>query len=288
MSEDAKPGARHRVQVQVSNAATNHVIAEFAKRGNEFSDADTTGSVTRQRMGSGGVGKFYGKADETGSDPPDREAYVSFFAGKKGKKRTFVEVGAGDGVRGSTSRFFEESLGWHGLLIDGEVKIHGRASTTKVLNAVVCHPQMEGQKVKWVGKGEGSGVEVYMSKEHIERYVREWGEEWREKGKIVKCVALGWLLEKADIDVVDLMIVSVNGAESAVLEGLDARLVHVRVAIVEVGEEGEDEEKEREVRKVLLEKGLCFSHRVGKNEFWVGDEGLKIAHCAWAALKEDP
>lgn len=286
MSEDAKPGARHRVHAQASNAGTNHVVARRAKRESISSNVDTMEAMTRRWKRRGDGGKFYGKVDEAGGDPPDREAYVSFFVGNEGQGRTFVEVGAGNGVRGSTSLFFEESLGWHGLLIDGAVKVSGRAPTTKVVNAVVCHPRMEGQKVKWVGNGEGGGVEMYMSKEHTDRYSKDWGKDWRGKEKAVKCVALGGLLEAAGIDVVDLMIVSVNGAESAVLEGLDVNRVHVGVAVVKVGEG--DERREREVRKVLLERGLCFSHRAGRNEFWVGAEVLKIAHCGWAALKEDP
>lgn len=281
MHEDAKPEGRYRVHVTVSSGGAHHIVG-----GSGNNSGDGQRRAVAKSWTKGSTGKFYGKVDKEGGDPPDREAYVSFFVGKEEKGGTFVEIGAGDGMTASVSRFFEESLGWHGLLIDGSIKMSARGPATKNLNSTVCHPRMEGQKVKWIGIGEGAGVEMYMSKEHIARYEHEWGEAWKEKGKAVKCAALGKLLEKAGIGTVDLMIVSVNGAESAVLEGLDVDHVHVKVVVVNV-DKG-DAEKEREVRKVLLEKGMCFSHRVGRNEFWVGDGVMKIAHCAWAAFKEDP
>lgn len=241
--------------------------------------------------------KFYGFAGNDDEEPPDREAYISFFVDDhitENRTGTFVEVGAGDGQRHSNTLFFEESLGWGGLLIEGEKDIakkllsnHSlRASRTKRLNSTICEPKLEDQEVRYAGVGDGAGVESYMSKEHVRRYEGSWGPSWRQRARLAKCSTLHTILEREGIGSVDLMTISVAGAEKAAIEGLDEKKVHVRALVVAM--ENEHGGRERAIRKLLMEKGFCFAHRHGRNEYWVADDILKRAHCAWAGLREDP
>lgn len=240
--------------------------------------------------------KFYGFAGNTTEDPPDREAYISFFTDDQitaNKTGTFVEVGAGNGRRHSNTLFFEESLGWGGLLIEGNEETGKqllankarRAFHTKRVKSTICEPKLEDQEVRYVGAGDGAGVETYMSKEHVRRYEASWGKGWRQRAKLTKCTTLRAVLERAGIGSVDLMTINVAGAEKATIEGLDVKKVHVRVLVVAM--ENEHGGTERTIRKLLMEKGFCFAYRLGRNEYWVADDVLKRAHCAWAGLLED-
>lgn len=241
--------------------------------------------------------KFYGFAGNATEDPPDREAYISFFIDDQitaNKTGMFVEVGAGDGRRHSNTLFFEESLGWGGLLIEGNEEtgkqLHSnktrRASHTKRVKAAICEPKLEDQEVRYVGAGDGAGLERYMSKEHVRRYEASWGRGWRQRAMLTKCTTLRSVLEDAGIGSVDLMTINVAGAEKATIEGLDVKKVHVRVLVVAM--ENENGGTERTIRKLLMQKGFCFAHRLGRNEYWVADDVLKREHCAWAGLREDP
>lgn len=220
----------------------------------------------------------------------DKDLYTKFFEGQKGKEGKFVEVGTVDGGNGSVTRYFEKSLNWSGVIVDGGAvieKMKGRKGI-EIVKEVVCEPGLEGKKLRWIddeGGGRG-GLEVYMNQKDVKRI----GTEARKKKKIsfrlVECVSLGVLLARMGVGVVDLLVVDVNGAEKGVLEGLNEDRAHVRVVVVEVGVG--DGDKERGVRRAMLEKGFCFSHRTGRKEIWVGDHALKVSHCAWVALKEDP
>lgn len=240
---------------------------------------------------------FYGFASSHDEDPPDREAYISFFVEDrmtKNRSGTFVEVGAGDGKRHSNTLFFEESLGWGGLLIEGDQKDpkkmpspeNRRAARTKRLNYTICAPDKEGEEVRFVGNGDGAGVEVYMPKYHLQRFESSWERNWKQNASLAKCSTLRTVLERERIGSVDFMSMNIAGAEKAAIEGLDETKVHVRVLVVTM--EKEHGGIERAIRKLLMGKGFCFSHRLGANEYWVGDDVLKRAHCAWVGLRQDP
>lgn len=260
-------------------------ITKDVKQNNLTVRVNGTIEVRRKSHKAGKNGTFYGRR-YNGSEPLDKEIYLNYFVGEKERRGIFVEVGAGDGTRDSVTKFFEETLGWVGLLIDGGTRIKSRNSVTKGMKEVICSPEMEGKRLKWIGKGKSAGLETYMSEAHVKKHEVRWGRDWKKKARNVTCMALGTALEKSGIGVADLLVVSVNGAEKEVLSGLDEDKVHVRVIVVEVGIA--DGSREREIRKTLLEKGFCFSHRMQRNELWVGDEVLKLRHCAWAALKNDP
>lgn len=237
--------------------------------------------------------KFYGWSGNHSEDPPDREAYVSFFVDDKSTKKyggTFVEVGAGDGWHHSNTLFFEESLGWIGVLIEADEESgkkllsskFRRAESTKKVIAAMCDPKLEGKEVRYAGVGSNSGVEAYMSQE----YVRIHEKDWRQRARKVKCKTLHSVLERAGVGAVDLMTVDVAGAEKQVLQGANFEKVHVRVLVVAMANEQGSTEKA--MREFLMEKGFCFARRIGKNEFWVGDEVMKRMHCAWAGLRVEP
>lgn len=241
--------------------------------------------------------KFYGWSGTHAEDPPDREAFISFFVDDESTQKyggTFVEVGAGDGRQHSNSLFFEESLGWNGVLIDADeengkkllANTYGRAGSTKKVVAAMCDPKMEGVEARYVGNGSNSGVQSYMSQEHVQLHEKEWGRDWRKRARMVECRTLHSVLERAGIGAVDLMTVDVAGAEKEVLKGANFEKVHVRVIVVAM--ENETGSTEKAVRALLMERGFCFARRIGRNEFWVGDEVMKRMHCAWAGLRVEP
>lgn len=63
--------------------------------------------------------RYYGQFDP----PLDRVLYERYFAGRT-TPGFFIECGAYDGVRNSSCKVFEESLGWHGINIEASPPIY--------------------------------------------------------------------------------------------------------------------------------------------------------------------
>ncbi|MGI5187712.1 FkbM family methyltransferase [Promicromonospora sp. CA-289599] len=142
----------------------------------------------------------------------------------------FVDVGAGDGVRGSNSLYFER-LGWNGLCVDADPRNWAPLKQRKCqveTCAVSARPGpatfgMYKHKSSWSGL-ERSGVDYTPI--------------------TVNCRLLGNLLQQSDIGEIDLLSIDVEGTEVDVWQSFDANLYRPAVVIIEFDDRHPDRHRQ--------------------------------------------
>lgn len=213
---------------------------------------------------------------------PDELAYQLFFRAPLKTNGTFIESGAGDGVKASNTLFFEEQLGWSGLLVEGSadnfVKLvrDGRRKRATKTFAAVCE---ETGTAKFVGDGLAAGALEDMTRHHVE----SWGRHFRNLEVYdVPCERMEALVRRAGLGrVVDLWSIDVEGGEWRALNSFDWDAYEVRVVVIEMGRScfGGGGGRNR-CETLLRRRGFCRVARKAVNEFWTADEGFKKAYCA--------
>lgn len=207
--------------------------------------------------------------------------YDLFFKTPSKYNGTFIEVGAADGVRSSNTLFFEESLGWKGLLIEGATEnflklfANGRRPRSIKTYSAVCTEQ---GVAKFLGDGMAAGAVEDMTRHHIE----SWGRHFKSLALYnVPCNTMTELTQKAKMPkTIDLMSVDIEGGERRAIETFDWDAHNVRVVIIEPGRSCFPKARsQNECAEFLKRKGFCLVARRAVNEFWTSDPKFKQAYC---------
>lgn len=172
----------------------------------------------------------------------------------------FVELGAMDGVTYSNTRFFEETLGFSGVLIeptDQYEKLVLNRPKCKNVNLAVNYST---EKSLFIGNGACGGLVEPMSENFKEKYHKD------KDGYYVDCAPFGEILYNSQVPYIDLLSIDVEGGEQAVLETMDWG-IPVFVIVIEM--DGHNPEKDQKCRDILLARGFTFDIRVNINEFWI-------------------
>ena len=186
-----------------------------------------------------------------------------FFADPLRCNGTFLELGALNGISLSNTLFFEEYLGWNGVLIEAQPNnaaelMKNRKKTTNYAMAV-CD---EGTKtVQITGAGAIGGMVQHMHDKHLDNMLSINNDTFD-----VPCAPLGHLLNKAGVKQLDLVSLDVEGAELLVLKTMDWN-IPVLLWLIEVGH-GDDEE----VQELMWQHGYKLS-------MWNIREHCKKIHC---------
>jgi FkbM family methyltransferase len=206
----------------------------------------------------------------------DIDLYNNYFCNRKGG--TFVEIGALDGVRWSNTKFFEESMGWSGLLIEAapksvaQLRKNRNNESNLILAEGVC-PQGQGNMSFLTGLNpDTNGNPEDMPKEiHNQWHTGKWGK--KDKMVTVPCRPLGTMvkdfLKKSGATHIDFFSLDVEGGEFSVLSTFDFD-VPVHVWVVEM--DGANPSKDESVRKTLMKHGYIQSNKTfaaRNNEVWV-------------------
>ena len=198
----------------------------------------------------------------------DREVYEAFFKEevdpeeRRSSGGVFVELGANDGVTYSNTLFFEDFLGWRGVLLEPQREFFEQLQINRpqaiTLNVGVC--EFEGGVANIRGHG--------MTASLVEG--SEPGPATTQ-GESVPCAPLGRTLHMVGIRHIDLLSVDVEGLELYVLRSHDWTNIPVHVVLVE----SRDPPGPREVaaRAFMLDpsRGFRFAMRVDNNDVYVKD-----------------
>lgn len=172
----------------------------------------------------------------------------------------FVELGAMNGITYSNTFFFENSLGFNGVLIEPtnqyEQLIKNRPNCKNVNLAV----EYNNKECLFIGNGACGGLASTMTDEFKEKHHKN------ENGYYVKCAPFCEILHSNHVTYIDLLSIDVEGGELAVLETMDFN-IPVFVIIIEL--DGNNIEKDEKCRNILLKNGFTFDIRININEFWV-------------------
>mmetsp|Transcript_107388 Transcript_107388/g.346806 ORF Transcript_107388/g.346806 Transcript_107388/m.346806 type:complete len:222 (-) Transcript_107388:90-755(-) len=131
-----------------------------------------------------------------------------YFCGLRGG--TYLEIGANDGVTCSNTKFYEDNLGWSGLLIEAfppmfaELSKRRPLSTSFNVNAAIC----------------SEGV-VQISGEGTQAVVEQLHDAGNHTVFSVPCQTLGSVIKQAGLNHITFFSLDVEGAELMVLQTMD-------------------------------------------------------------------
>lgn len=188
------------------------------------------------------------------------------------RQGVFVDIGAHDGVSLSNTLYFEQKLGWTGVAIEPNPSVFEKLKRNRrcvTINAGVAK-QTSRQKFRVVtGYAEMlSGLVTEYDQRHEERIAREVSERGGEVKEIeIDCWNFNELMQRQGITKIDYMNIDVEGAEWAIVSGIDWDALPIRVVGVE------NNYKERRVLHFLKERGYRIVYFAG-DEFYVKD-GIK-------------
>ena len=201
----------------------------------------------------------------------DKMMFQSFFCDTC-PGRTYVEIGALDGVKYSNTLFLERNFNWHGVLVEGHPEnaaklfhMRGKSGKNIIFNEAICsHANI----IPFSGpSGLGTAGVMY---DMDESYLRSWGHRFRNtRNYTVPCRPLTALLKLAGIRKIDVFSLDVEGAEYKVLQTMDWS-IDVHVWLVEMSQI--DRSERNEAIRWLLARNNYIEARIdvpGPNRIFV-------------------
>jgi len=197
-------------------------------------------------------------------------------------RRTYVEMGAMNGVMASNTLFFQRHLGWSGLLVEGhplnaaQLMRSERANGHNVLvNEAVCAKPGAVMFSGSPNTGTAGVIRTMSSK-----YLKAWGKRFsvdtarrprHEKVQTanysVPCRPMSQLLQLAQLGHVDLFVLDVEGAELLVLQTIDWKKVTVGIFVIEMDDY--DKTRDAAIAAFLKLHGYSRFTRRGINGIFV-------------------
>ncbi|KAL7436546.1 hypothetical protein ACHAXM_005256 [Skeletonema potamos] len=177
----------------------------------------------------------------------DITIYDAFFSSSefRGGNRTYLEIGAHDGVRESNSRFYDICLGWNGLLVEPHPQNYERT--------VQLRPNAHHLGIAPSCMANESGTVLFPERIYTSAQVNE--ENSKIQIHLAHCNAL-------EIRHIDFWSLDVEGSELKVLETVDFHRTHIDVIIAEsenrLSHLPEIQKKVEDVRMFLQRKGYLM------------------------------
>mgnify|MGYP003652956131 CR=1 FL=1 len=212
---------------------------------------------------------FYSQCGE------DLDVYIDFFHEKKEifeNTGTFIELGGGDGVKFSNTKFFDDYMGFRGILVEPvpqmyEILAQTRGNRRSNNHIFRCAVRDSEEDVDFLVSGHPiagpwvSGVESTMPADHKEA--------WHQETTRLQTASrrMSSLTDIAELKYVDLFSLDVEGGEYEVLKSINWN-IPIYVFMIELRGEEEQTEDDRSCRSLLLEKGFTFHKRIGMSEVW--------------------
>lgn len=195
--------------------------------------------------------KFYSQQKE------DKFIYDNFI-NQKTTDGKFLEMGAMDGIKYSNTKFFEDELGFSGVLIEPVSKMFKKLVKNRPnCNTYNCAVSTKDGSVEIIGNGATAGIVDTMS----DSFRNRWHSKTKEINMIETC-RLDSILHEAEIEYIDFWSLDVEGAEYDVLQTMDWS---IPIYVMEIELNRDDLDKDEKCRKILKEVGMKFHSKIGKN-----------------------
>ena len=173
----------------------------------------------------------------------------------------FVEIGGFDGVTYSNTKFFEDTLGFKGVLIEPTIQyklmVRNRPNCDNYNYAVA---KTRGH-IDFIGNGAVAGAIATLNPAIRTAYYPSGTPTYK-----VEAMPFKNILNMSNIHYIDILSIDVEGAELTVLETFDFA-IPVYIIVIELHEN--EVQKCEMCRDILRENGFKLERRLTCNEFWV-------------------
>lgn len=202
----------------------------------------------------------------------DREIYETYIKPNLDKlpDGKYIEIGAIDGLRYSNTKFFEETLGWTGVLVEASPKtfhhLKKNRPNDQCFNYAVADQVGE---IEFIGHNAVGGI--------VDRLHDEPKEMWHQESEsyMTPVAPFKSFVTPDVIPYVDFFSCDVEGSEYGVLSTFDWR-IPVWLVLVEMMDKLYQEENDK-CRAYLAEQGFEPHGRVGGlNELWINPNYPRI------------
>lgn len=199
---------------------------------------------------------FYGQQGE--------DVFIyNHFLNTKRTDGTFVELGGMDGITYSNSKFFEDELGYTGVLIEPTPQYHKMIQYRPHCKNFNVAVSTEVGRVRIKGTHATAGLVETMHPDFEKRFHGATSETYE-----VGAMPLSMILKMAGIQYIDFLSIDVEGGEFVVLSTMD---FDIPVYVIAIELDGYNEEKDQSCRDILTRHGFTCKKRLGNNEFWTND-----------------
>lgn len=173
----------------------------------------------------------------------------------------FVELGACNGVLYSNTKFFEDFLGFNGVLIEPIVEMYNQCKQNRKAMVYNCAISKEEGVVEMIGNNPVAGIVSTMTPDFKARWHKTSGT------RMVNTKPISNVLKTSTIKYIDLMTIDVEGSELGVLESMDWS-IPVYIVCIEL-DDNYNSDKDEKCREILRKNGFTFVNRMCINEFWI-------------------
>lgn len=137
----------------------------------------------------------------------------------------YVDVGSYDGIKQSNTKIFEDLFGWRGILIEPNKEISMKCRQNRPSSIVEEYAIVKDDNLNTV-KGDFNG--------HIMSSINGARLNKKKKQIEVKCITLTKLLQKYNLNSMDLLNIDTNGNEMDVIKGLDLNTFKFKFILIQL------------------------------------------------------
>jgi FkbM family methyltransferase len=209
--------------------------------------------------------QFYGQCQE------DKFLYERFFQRYKLEgQKYYLEMGALNGVLYSNTKFFEDSLKWTGILVEGNPFVFHHLIVNRPKNKlinVVCSDEKESLKFNVCLKQPAvSSLQITQPKGFDESYYKKSGTI--EINSIP--VSLDTIITNSGLPRIDLLVLDVEGHELNVLQSFSFQIPVVLWLI-----EFLDEDANEKIKTLMQENNCTYMGECAHNSIFIHNDYLQ-------------
>lgn len=190
--------------------------------------------------------KFYGQFGE------DKFIFENLEIPEKGY---FIDIGAGDGLKGSNTKFFE-NRGWQGLCIEPDSRNYFKCIKHRKNVLKIAVDKDEGEKI-FFENAISPDLSGLVKNNKVAKEVK------------VKTVRLDTLIKEHNIENIDLLSVDTEGTELRVLDSFKLKKVMPKIVIIEYITQEQESKNVEEYMKRFEEYQMV--QKYGANLIYIHD-----------------
>lgn len=175
----------------------------------------------------------------------------------------YVDIGAGDGIGCSNTKFFESFRNWNGICIEpGPNEFKKLTVNRKSININVCVSNYDGESEYTYIEGYAgmlSGLSEYYNKEHEERINKEINQYGGIISKIKTPVCkLQTILDEYSTYEVDYCSIDTEGSELQIIQSIDFDKTNIKIFSIENNYKNNNIQKYLESKNYILETKIYW------------------------------